>query len=83
MLLHYQLLISKRRKVEPTASVAKVGRHDLHVSSHDDQADVVLLEQVKQLGFAFRFRLLGDRDVVERDAIIASKRLKVQMIGYD
>lgn len=43
---------------------------DLHVSSHDDQLDPVLLEEGKLLGFGFRLRFFGYWNVFERNAVL-------------
>ena len=56
-------------------------REDLHVPSHNDELDVVFLENRKLLGFGLRLRVLSYRDVLEWHAVLFRSVPQIVVIG--
>ena len=61
--------------------VQEDAREDLHVPSHNDELDVVFLENRKLLSFGFRLRVLSHWDVLERDAVLFRSGPQIVVIG--
>lgn len=62
---------------------AERGREDLHVAGQDDELNVVLLDQLKDLPLLLGLGVLGDGQVVELDAVALGQRRKVRVVGDD
>lgn len=58
-------------------------RKDLHVAGQDDELNIVLLDQLKDLALLLDLGILGDRQVVELDAVALGQRLEVGVVGDD
>ena len=63
--------------------LADLGAQDLHVARHDEQLDVFLLNNLQQLALRLGLGLLGDWNVMERNAVRLGQRAEVGMIRDD
>ena len=63
--------------------VAQHGGEDLHVPREHDKLNVVLADEVQDLGLLLRLRVLGDGEMVEGDAVALGEGREIRMVGHD
>lgn len=63
--------------------LAELGGEDLHVAGEDDELDVVLGDELEDLGLLLLLGVLGDGQVVEFDAVALGEGLEFRVVGDD
>ena len=62
---------------------SQLGGQDLHVTGEDNELDLVLGNEVEDLGLLLGLGVLGDGEVVEGDVVRLGERLEFGVVGYD
>ena len=69
--------------VDHIDGLADASAQDLHVARHDDELDLLGLDDLEQSTLGLGFRVLGDGQVMERDAGGLRDGRKVGVIRHD
>lgn len=62
---------------------AQLGGQNLHVAGEDDELDLVLGNEIEDLGFLLGLGVLGDGEVMEGDVVRFGERLEFGVVGYN